>query len=492
VTQVTQTPPRPPVQGVSIVGIGASGVAAARLALAQGETVHVTDIRTDPDAQARARELRELGADVELGSHDLDRIQASHTLVVSPGIPPHAPVLESLRARGVSWIGEPEFAVRFLTGELIAVTGTNGKTTTVLLLAHLLRQAGLRAAAGGNVGGGLAPAASELALMDPTPDVVVLEMSSFQLADTRDFAPTLGIVTSLAPDHLDRYPNVETYWADKARLFQNARPTDRWILNGDAAAVRALPGKAAGVRLYFSRASVDAAAFLHEGILTLRIPESCGGTGQEEPLLSAAELPLLGAHNHENALAASLAARLLGASPASIAEGLRQFTPLPHRLAPIGVVGGARWVNDSKATNVSATVSAIESLAEPLVVLLGGKDKGEDFAPLAAPLRAKARAVVCYGEAGGRLLKALEAAYGSHSPVVIRSVTGTFDEALGAARALAQPGDLVLLSPACSSFDQFRNYEARGERFAAVVQGWMSEESETAPREGLDLAPEGS
>lgn len=486
-SQGTHPPQATPGYGVSVLGIGASGVAAARLALAHGEPVYVTDLRTDPDAQARARELRDLGAHVELGAHDLDRITTSHTVVASPGIPPHAPVLEGLRQRGVRWIGEPEFAIRFLTGELIAVTGTNGKTTTVLWLEHVLRCAGMDAVAGGNVGGGLAPAASELALRVPNPAYTILEMSSFQLADTERFAPTLGVVTSLAPDHLDRYESLSAYWGDKARLFRNARATDRWVLNGDAPSVRALPGEAPGVRYLFG---VDpdsgssnrrlqewgTAAFLREGVLTLRIPQNHTGlavetpveTPVEIPLLPASELPLLGAHNVMNALATALAAGLLGALPAQIIEGLRSFRPLPHRLAPVARVGEVLWVNDSKATNVSAAVSALESLDGSLVVILGGKEKGEDFTPLLAPLSAKARVVVVYGEAGPRIQDTLGVAQ-----IVTR--VGPFDAAVAVARDQAQAGDLVVLTPACASFDQFSNYEARGARFAELVHGFAAE-----------------
>ena len=316
---------------VAILGLGASGDAAARLALHHGANVYVSDLKDDAASAARAADLRTLGADVELGAHDLARILAAETIVVSPGIPPRAPVLRAIRAAGRSWISEPEFAVRFLDGALIAVTGTNGKTTTCILLGHLLAQAGRRVGLGGNLGGGLAPAASALGLEEPLPEWVVLEMSSFQLADIDRFRPDIGVVTMLAPDHLDRYPSVERYYADKARLFENAGPGSRWVLNGENPDVLALPGAAPGARYLFG---VDPRpglhAYLENGVLTLELEEY-----GKEPILSRAHLPLLGRHNVANALAAALAARLAGLTPAEIAQGLRTARPLPHRLEPV-------------------------------------------------------------------------------------------------------------------------------------------------------------
>jgi UDP-N-acetylmuramoylalanine--D-glutamate ligase len=465
--------------GVSIIGLGASGLAAARLALIKGEKVHVSDLRTDDAARAHSRELVELGADVDLGHHDVARIASAHTVIVSPGIPPHAPVLGELRARGIRWIAEPEYAVRFLPGTLIAVTGTNGKTTTTLLAAHLLRAGGVDAEAAGNVGGGLAPAASELALRPVPPACAVLEMSSFQLADTEAFAPDIGVVTSLAPDHLDRYPDVATYHADKARLFRNAASSSRWVLNGESEAVRDLAGDAAGVRLLYAvdPGSVSAptrpaesplAAWIESGTLTLRIPVEAGGSGVAEPLVPAGALPVLGRHNAMNALAAALAARLAGASVTGIREGLRSFRPLPHRMEGVVEARGVLWINDSKATNVDAAASALESLSRPVVALLGGKDKGEDFRPLAGPLGRHARAGLLFGAAAARMHEELTAAMDVEAgapDTPLEIVPDGLEGAVRRAFELARPGDAVLLSPACSSFDAFRDYEARGDHF---------------------------
>ena len=473
-------------EAVSIIGLGASGNAAARLALEKGEAVYVSDISTDARTSARARELEALGAGVQLGSHDVQRIAASRLVVVSPGIPADAPVLRELRARGVQWISEPEFAVRFHQGPLIAVTGTNGKTTTAVLTAHLLGASGIDAALGGNVGNALAPPASELAQLARPNDWWVLEMSSFQLADIELFSPDVGVLTNLATDHLDRYANRESYFADKARLFRNATRTSRWVVNGDdPSALEMAKGAKGSLYLFASgpsqaeeaagREHATVAAFVREGVLTLKVGEAPGLPAGEEPLLPSRELRLLGRHNVMNALAAALTARLAGADPTGIRRGLTSFEPLPHRLEPIVERNGVLWVNDSKATNVAAAVNGTRSLDRTVVLLLGGKDKGEDFRPISAAVRGKARAVVIYGEAGIRLARELSEALSeglSEATVpVLVAVDEGFDAAVAAAGSLARSGDVVLLSPACPSFDLFDSYEARGRRFADLAAG---------------------
>ncbi len=450
---------------IAVLGLGASGMAAARLALEKGGEVHVSDLRTEPEVAAGADELRALGADVELGAHDESRIAAADTVVVSPGIPPDAPVLAGLRARGVRWISEPEFGVRFLPGALIAVTGTNGKTTTAALAAHLLEAGGVRTGLGGNIGADFGPAASLLALRDPPPEWSVLEVSSFQLADIDRFRPDVGVVTNLAPDHLDRYDSVEAYYADKGRIFENATPESRWVLPGDQPEVDRLAGDAPGERYRFSlRERPVRGGWVEEGTLVLDV-----GHGPE-PLLPTAELPLLGAHNRANALAAALTARLAGVDAAQVAEGIRTFRPLPHRLEAVRERDGVLWVNDSKATNVSAAVGALESLDRPLVVLLGGKDKGEDLRPLGQALERRAeagrlRAAVLFGAARERLERELP------RDLPIRRVEGGLDEAVRAGAAEALSGDALLLAPACSSYDEFGDYRERGERFRSLAGG---------------------
>ncbi len=440
-------------------------MAAARLALSRGDDVHVSDLETDAQARARGADLGALGADVELGSHDVARIAGADVVVVSPGIPPHAPVLRELRARGVRWISEPELAARVFDGALIAVTGTNGKTTTALLVHHLLEAAGIDAAVGGNVGGGHAPAASELATDRPGAAWWVLELSSYQLAAIDTLAPDVGVLTNLAPDHLDRYESVEAYWADKARMFDNASDRSVWVLNGDQPEVEALAGNAPGRRYRFTAGpTAGSAAWIEDGVLVLDVGEGA------ETLVSTDAIPLLGRHNHVNALCAALAARLAGASVAAIREGLRTAEPLPHRLEAVGEFDGVLWVNDSKATNVASAVSAVESLRRPLVLLLGGTDKGESMDPLAGALdraRSRLRAVVTYGAAGPRIARDLTA---RASALPLHRVDGGLDAAVALARTLARPGDAIVLAPAASSFDEFENYAERGARFAALAR----------------------
>jgi UDP-N-acetylmuramoylalanine--D-glutamate ligase len=445
-------------ESVAVIGLGVSGVAAARLALAKGGEVYVSDSSTEASASARATDLRSAGATVELGRHDLDRVARAGLVVVSPGIPPHAPVLRALEERGVRWISEPELAVRFYAGQLIAVTGTNGKTTTTLLITHLLREAGRQAVAGGNVGGGLAPAASDLALLDNPPDWYVLEMSSFQLRGVETFKPDIGVVTNLSPDHLDYYDEVDAYFADKARIFDNASADSQWVLPAGDEAVADLAGDAPGERWLFGEAS-DRGAWVEGDAMYGAVD------GPAELLLNVSELPLLGAHNVSNALAAGLVALLAGVSAQDVGAGLATARPLPHRMEPVADVGGVLWVNDSKATNVAATLSAVRSLGRPAVLLLGGKDKGEPFGPLATELKARVRHVLAYGAVRDRIASELAGS------VPVEVLTGDFASVVARAAEVAVAGDMVLLSPACSSFDMFRSYEERGGTFKQLVEG---------------------
>ena len=451
---------------VAVVGLAASGRAAAWLALEKGGEVHVSDLRTDTATHARGAELRTRGAEVELGTHPVDRIAGAGTVVVSPGVRPDAPVLNELAERGVRWISEPEFAFRFFDGPLIAVTGTNGKTTTAALVAHLLEEDGLAVALGGNIDAAFGPPASELALRERSPAWYVLEMSSFQLGAIDRFKPDIGVMTNLAPDHLDWYPSLESYYADKANLFRNADDDSRWVLNGDDPAVAALAEGVPGRRFFFSRTSGDRpGAYLDGDMLTLYV------SGEAEALGHVEDIALLGAHNVENALAAATTARLAGASKESIRRGLATAKALPHRTEKVAEAKGVRWVNDSKATNVAAARSAITSLDGALLVLLGGKDKGEDFSTLVAALSKADARVLTFGQAGPRIFRALD----GHVPVEL--LPGGFDEVMEAAAQRAVPGTTVLLSPACSSFDMFESYEERGARFATLAKA-TSEDAE--------------
>jgi UDP-N-acetylmuramoylalanine--D-glutamate ligase len=439
---------------IAILGLARSGVAAARLAIARGAQVYVSDAGDRPDLRKAADEIRALGGDAEVGGHDLSKLADADRIVLSPGIPPSAAVLRASAIEGRKIVPEMEFAWEQLEGKVLAVTGTNGKTTTTSLIAHLLEAAGTRVAAGGNIGTAL----SELALRDPQPEAVALECSSFQLGRTEHFRPDIGVLTNLAPDHLDWYATVEEYYAEKGRLFRNATDASIWVLNGEDEPARALPGAAPGERYYFRvetpLPSGERGGFLApDGSLTLRLGEG------DEPLIRASEMRLMGRHNVANALAAAIAVRLNGAPIEAIANGLRTFGALEHRMEAVGERGGVLWINDSKATNIASTRMALRSLDRPTILLLGGRHKGEPYAALVPDLEGKVRVVVAYGEAAELVVRDLE----GHVPV--ERVDGPFEAVVQRAAELAEAGDAVLLSPACSSYDMFLNYEERGRRF---------------------------
>lgn len=441
---------------VAVIGLARTGVAATKWLAARGVPVYASDAADTADVRAAAATLGGVQGgpvSVEVGRHDLDRIRRAAAVIVSPGVPPSAAPVAAARAAGLEVIAELDLAARALApARLIVVTGTNGKSTTTALIGHLLTSAGRAAAVGGNIGRPLI----EVAELVPRPEWVVAEASSFQLHDAPRLAPTIGVLTNLAPDHQDRYASVAEYYADKRLLFRNASRDSVWVLNGDDTAVLELARRAAGRRLRFSlRTPADAWFDADRSVLVL----------EGEPLIARERLPLLGQHNVANALAASLAAAAAGVSRAVIAGGLATFRGLPHRLEEVRDVGGVLWINDSKATNVASTAVALRAMSRPYVLIVGGRHKGDPYTPLAALLAPRCRAIVAYGEAG---------------PLVARDLGGVcptrvvipFDEAVRTAASLARPGDVILLSPACSSFDQFTNYEERGAVFRRLAEAW--------------------
>jgi UDP-N-acetylmuramoylalanine--D-glutamate ligase len=339
---------------VAVIGLGKSGVAATRLLAREGVRVYASDAAAQPYAAEALAGLRTLpGVEVQAGGHDLGRIRAAAGVVVSPGVPPDAPPLMAARAGGVPIVSEIDLGFGALRDtRCIAITGTNGKTTTTALVAHLLQAGGITAETAGNIGRPLA----DVALAEQPPRWLAVEVSSFQLHDSPHFAPDVGIVTNLAPDHLDRYPSVDAYYADKRLLFRNATSQNVWVLNGDDAATIALAGAAPGRRALFS--------LLRTGDGWYDAPRRRLMLGDSE-LLPRAELPLLGDHNVANALAAALAAREAGAAPDALGQGLRTFRALPHRLEPVREVRGVQWINDSKATNIASTVVALAAMDRP-------------------------------------------------------------------------------------------------------------------------------
>ena len=439
---------------VAVIGLARSGVSACRLLRKHGIKVYASDNHAGPgDAlEQTAATLRAEGCDVELGGHDPVRIGYAKAMILSPGVPPTSFPVRMANEHGVPVLSELDLGAMVLnTARLIVTTGTKGKSSTASMIGAMLAACGLGPA---DVAGNIGTPLTDVALAETPPAWLSVEASSFQLHDCPHLDPAVGVLTNLSADHLDRYAGVEEYYADKKLLFRNAHASSRWVINGDDPDVVTLAHGAAGrhERYALDVPIADAWYDRTAGWLVVR----------GMPLLRRADLKLLGDHNVANALAAALAMPPELADRDLMAAALRAFTPLHHRLEPVREVNGVLWVNDSKATTVSAAESAVRSVGRPVVLLLGGKDKGGDFGEL-APALAGARAVIAYGEAGGRIARELE----GKAPVIREG--SDFGAILAKARDTAKAGDAVLLSPACSSFDMFRNAEERGEIFA----GWV-------------------
>jgi UDP-N-acetylmuramoylalanine--D-glutamate ligase len=424
------------------VGLARSGAAAARALRARGEDVVAVDAR-DADA---AQELRALGVDVHAPGDGLTLLRGVRAVCKSPGVPRQAAVIAAAVERGLPVLGELELGWRLLGNEVIAVTGTNGKTTTTELLGHVHRVAGLPVAVAGNVGTALTSLAGTL---DPAA-TVVLEASSFQLEDTEAFAPECAVLLNVTPDHLDRHGTLEAYRAAKLRIFARQGNDDVAVAPDDLG-VEDLGGCARRVLFGHTPAAEMAE---REGVLWWA----------DEPLLRVEELSLRGAHNVDNALAAAAAALARGVEPDAVREALRTFPGVEHRLEEAAERDGVLYVNDSKATNVASTLVALRSFDVPVHLIVGGQGKGQDFAPLREAVAARAASVHLIGADAPALAGVLE---GTGVPV---QDDGDLERAVTAAREAARPGEVVLLSPACASFDQFADYQERGRRFKELAR----------------------
>ena len=443
------TPPHTPAPGRRnlVVGLGATGLACARWLRAQGERVTVNDSRAAPPGLAALRAL-DAGIEVHAGRVEPALLAGAERVVLSPGVSRREPLIAAALARGLPVLGDIELFARAVHAPVLAITGTNGKSTVTSLLADMAARANLSVLAGGNLG---EPALELLAR--PLPQLYVLELSSFQLESTESLVLAAAAVLNVTPDHLDRYGSVEEYAAAKARIYAHAAVA---VLNLDDPRVAAMPRQGLR-RIGFSLERADA----DFGLVTR------GGAAQlaraGEPLLPLAELALPGRHNAANALAALALGDAAGLPLASMLGALRGFAGLPHRTQWVATRRGVRFVDDSKGTNVGATLAAVAGLDGPLVVIAGGEGKGQDFAPLAAAFRGKVRHAVLIGRDRAALAAALAAAC---STEFAADMAG----AVAAAAAAARPGDLVLLSPACASLDMFRDYQERGEQFAAAAR----------------------
>src|SRR5262245_11023636 len=445
---------------VAVVGLARSGVAAARLALRLGARVLASDAAPRERLGADATALEREGARVWAGGHPAAAFEGAELVVASPGVPWALPALAAARARGVLVIGELELAWRAMDADVIAITGTNGKTTTTALTGELLAEQPRPVLVGGNIGTPLSLAALDFA----RDGLVVAEASSFQLEATDRFRPRVAAVLNIAPDHLDRHGTLEQYVAAKARIFANQTAADCAVLNADDPATAALAARTRARPLWFSRLrALDRGVFVEDGWVAARLD---GGAARVCPM---AEIPLRGRHNVENVLAATACALWVGVDPDAIRRRIGRFRAVAHRIEPVGERRGVAFFNDSKGTNVDSTIKALESFAEPIVLIAGGKGKGQDFGPLAAAARGRVRHAVLIGEDRDKLRPALAGA-----GVAVEDAA-SMEDAVRAAAAAARTGDVVLLSPACASFDMFDNFEHRGEVFTAAVRALRAE-----------------
>ncbi len=442
---------------ITIVGAARSGFSAAFLLAKAGARVFLTD--RGPVEEGRISALMAAGVAVEAGGHTPRALEAD-LVVISPGVPTTAPLIQDALGRGLPVVSEIEVASWFCRAPIVAVTGSNGKTTTTSLLGHLFKQAGRTVHVAGNIGFPF----SDIAREARPDDVVVLEISSFQLDHIDTFRPRVAVQLNITPDHLDRYGyRFEAYAASKLRLHENQGPGDVVVYNHDDGLLRdRVPpaAKAQGCEaLGFSLDEVlDAGAFLRGTELVLRRHQ------EEIRLMENHQLALPGRHNLYNSLAAAMAARAMEVSADAIRESLASFEGVPHRLEFVRDFEGVHYINDSKATNVNAVWYALESMTRPVVLIAGGRDKGNDYESIKTLVKERSRAVIALGESAGTVMREL----GVLAPEAIE--VASMAEAVATARRLAQPGDVVLLSPACASFDQFKNYEERGDIFRQLVR----------------------
>jgi UDP-N-acetylmuramoylalanine--D-glutamate ligase len=441
-------------RAATVVGLARSGVAACRLLRALGARVTGTDLRAADALPPEAQALATAGVRLVAGGHPPEAFRGAELVIVSPGVPADHPALVDCRARGVPVLGEIELAYRTMTAEFVAITGTNGKTTTTALTGALLAESGQPVLVGGNIG---RPLAAE-ALGFPADGWVVAEVSSFQLETTDAFRPRVAAVLNVTPDHLDRHGSLAAYAEAKARIFRTQEAEDWAVLNADDPGAAALASRVRARLLWFSRRQpVTQGAWVRDGWVTLRLgPE-------DRPVCPVGDVGLRGAHNLENVLAATACAGALDVPPVRLRAAIRAFRAVAHRLEWVRERAGVAFYNDSKGTNVDATLKALAAFDEPIVLIAGGRDKGQRFDALAAAARGRVKAAVVIGEGRATLGPALRA-------VTHVEEAESMGEAVRRAAALAAPGDVVLLSPACASFDLFRDYEHRGLVFVEEVR----------------------
>jgi len=438
---------------VLVVGLGKSGVAAALFLHSRGAKVTVSDTKSEDELRGEIPKLLDQGITVETGGHGERTFHAQDLIVVSPGVPVDATQLGQARELGIPVIGEVELASRFLKGQLVAITGSNGKTTTTALTGEIISMGGWESLVGGNIG---TPA---IALVEEATEdtYVVLEVSSFQLETIQTFHPKIAVVLNVTPDHLDRHRDFQTYVNAKARIFENQIADDFAVLNADDHNCVSLAAKARAPKVWFSRKNeVEEGAWVKDNRVVYR------EAGSDREIMPVEEITLKGAHNLENVLAAVCVGMLVQSEPHRIRRAVQEFKAVEHRLEYVATVRGVDYYNDSKATNVDATIKALESFPANVHLILGGKDKGSDYSVLNSLLRQRAKRVYTIGAAAEKIESQIAGA-----AEIVRA--GTLENAVRRAAAMASSGDVVLLAPACASFDQFENYEQRGRVFKQAV-----------------------
>ena len=447
---------------ILIIGAARSGVASAEYLLSIGKQIVISDMNTKL-AEDVETQLGHASVSYVWGKQPDVAVLQPELIVMSPGVPLSIPPVVKARELGIPVISEPELAFRYSDVPFVAITGTNGKTTTTTLTAFLLEKEGRKVVAGGNIG---LPLISQCPKMSAN-DIVVAEMSSFQLESVESFCPKVAVVMNLTPDHLDRHKTMEAYAAAKANIFKNQGPEEYLLLNKDDAIVAAMAAGAKSHVYYFSQQEIlDEGIWLEDGNLVYRLDKN----GVPQVLIPAAEIGIVGSHNWQNAMAASLAALLMGQQPEIIAERLRAFKGVAHRMEPVATIDGVLYVNDSKGTNPDSTEKALGSYGKrPIVLIAGGRNKGSDMAVLVPLMRAHCRGVVLVGESTGDFIDAFERT--GYTDYVCAD---SFEDAVAKAREMAQSGDVVLLSPACASWDMFDNFEQRGDLFKELVKDYAA------------------
>ena len=442
---------------VLVVGAGKSGISAARFLRGRGAKVTISDSRSAAALAGEIPALMDAGIMVEAGGHGLLTFRRQDLIVVSPGVPMDTPEVKQVVALGMPVIGELELASRFLQGQVVAITGSNGKTTTTMLVGEILKLGGLETLVGGNIG---LPVIDLIAESRPE-TWSVLEVSSFQLETIAEFRPRIAAVLNITPDHLDRHKTFAIYAAAKARITERQDAEDFLVLNGESKDAQMVAARTRAQIFWFSaRRPIKQGAFVHGDSIVFLPKEG----GKAEPVMPVSEVTLKGAHNVENVLAAVTIARLAGVPADVVRAAVREFKAVEHRLEMVRVWNNVEFYNDSKATNVDAAMKAVSSFAGGVHLILGGKDKDSDYRQMAGLLMERVKVVYTIGSAAEKIGREL-------AGTVTMVEAGTLDVAVTRAAKAAVPGDVVLLAPACSSFDQFENYEHRGRVFRELVAG---------------------